>query len=67
MKRKKCSYYCDGYCFWYNDEIAIVCDTGNNRYKGYCPMVENNKELKEWGEALIEEERKKLEEEKKRR
>lgn len=54
MKKRKCYYFCDGYCFWFGD-TGHVCDTDNNRHDGYCPMVESIKELEEHAEAIIEE------------
>lgn len=55
MKRKrKCYYFCDGYCFW-NGDTGYVCDTNNNQHDGYCPMEESNKELEEHAKAIMEE------------
>lgn len=51
--RRKCYYYCGGYCFW-NGDTGEVCDTGNNAYEGYCPKVESDKELEELANAMIE-------------
>lgn len=53
MKRK-CHYYCAGYCFW-NGDTGEVCDTDNNRHDGYCPMQESDKELEEHAKAILEE------------
>lgn len=61
MRRKKCSYYGEGYCFWHSD-AGEVCGTGNNAYDGYCPMVESNRELEEYANAIIEDKAKKQEE-----
>lgn len=58
-KRKKCYYFCDGYCFWYGDN-GYICDTDNNRHDGYCPMIEFDKQLEEHAEWIIEQEKKKL-------
>lgn len=62
MKRKKCRYYCGGYCFW-NGDSGEVCDTSNNAHEGYCSMAESDKELEELALAIIEEEEKKLKKE----
>lgn len=43
-RRKKCSYFCDGYCFWGGDN-GHVCDTNNNQHDGYCPMAESDEFL----------------------
>lgn len=51
--RRKCYYYCGGYCFW-NGDTGEVCDTGNNAHEGYCPKVESDKELEEYANAMIE-------------
>ena len=53
-RKKRCYYYCDGYCFW-NGDTGAVCDTGNNMHEGYCPMEESNRELEEIAEAMIKE------------
>lgn len=52
--KKRCYYYCDGYCFW-NGDTGEVCDTDNNRHDGYCPMRESDKELEEHVKAILEE------------
>lgn len=49
--RKKCSYFCDGYCFW-NGDTGEVCDTYNNAHDGYCPKEENDRELESLGECM---------------
>lgn len=54
-KRRKCHYFCDGYCFW-NGDIGEVCDTNNNSHDGYCPMAESDRELEEHAAAIIAEE-----------
>lgn len=53
MKKKRCYYFCAGYCF-YNGDTGEVCDTNNNQNDGYCPMEENNKELEEYAKAIID-------------
>lgn len=55
MKKKKCHYFCDGYCFWHGD-MGYVCDTNNNQHDGYCPMEESDKELEAYAKAIIENE-----------
>ena len=52
--KKRCYYYCDGYCFW-NGDTGAVCDTDNNRHDGYCPLLESKKELEEHAKAILEE------------
>lgn len=62
----KCSYYCDGYCFW-NGDIGEVCDkiaygTHKRIKDGYCLKEQNDRELEEHANAIIaEEERKRRE------
>ena len=53
----KCSYYCNGYCFW-NGDTGAVCDKiayGTHKCikDGYCPKGQNDKELEEHAEWLI--------------
>lgn len=55
--KKHCYYYCDGYCFW-NGDTGEVCDTGDNRHDGYCPLLESKKELEEHAKAILEEKEK---------
>lgn len=44
MRRKrKCNYYCNGYCFYHGD-TGEVCDTNNNEHEGYC-VKEVDKEI----------------------
>lgn len=52
-KKKKCYYFCDGYCFWYGDR-GEICDTNNNQHDGYCPAEENDRELEEHARWIIE-------------
>lgn len=59
----KCSYYCDGYCFW-NGDTGEVCDKiayGTHKCikDGYCPKEQNDRELEEHANAIIAEEEKK--------
>lgn len=52
MKRKKkCNFYCDGYCFWDGD-TGEVCDTDNNSHDGYCPKEESDRELQEHADFI---------------
>lgn len=51
----RCSYYCDGYCFW-NGDTGEVCDkiawgTHKAIKDGYCPKEESDRELEEQAEA----------------
>lgn len=57
-RRKRCHYYCNGYCFW-NGDTGEVCDTGNNSHEGYCPVVESDRELEEIAEAMMKEDEEK--------
>lgn len=57
-RRKRCHYYCNGYCFW-NGDTGEVCDTGNNSHEGYCPMAESDRELEEIAEAMMKEDEEK--------
>lgn len=52
-KKKRCHYFCNGYCFWYGD-TGEVCDTNNNQHDGYCPKEENDRELEEHAKAITE-------------
>lgn len=65
----RCSYYCNGYCFW-NGDTGEVCDkiafgTHKRIKDGYCPKEASDRELEEIAEAMIKaEEAKRREEEK---
>lgn len=55
MKQKrKCYYYCGGYCFW-NGDRGEVCDTDDKSHEGYCPAEENDRELQEHADFIMEE------------
>lgn len=51
-RKKRCHYYCDGYCFWHGD-TGEVCDTNNNEHDGYCPMRESDEELERIADAMV--------------
>ena len=53
-RKKRCHYYCDGYCFWHGD-TGEVCDTNNNEHDGYCPMRESDEELEHIADIMIAE------------
>ena len=52
-KKKRCYYFCEGYCFW-NGDTGEVCDTNNNQHDGYCHMEESSKELEEYAKSIID-------------
>lgn len=55
MRRKrKCNYYCNGYCFYHGD-TGEVCDTNNNEHYGYCPKEDDDEILDAYAEFLANE------------
>lgn len=54
----KCTYYCNGYCFFHGD-TGHVCDciTADGRKRdGFCPMREQDDELTEITKSMIKSE-----------